>query len=165
MRTITSALQTELDRDVTTPSYLVKLELPGSTIHFSTGQETVLDGVTYDPSLGAVQRVNSAEATILLINTALDISNAALSTSFIDSPVEIRISYTPTAIAADSPILFKGFIDNPNSISFDYVKMNCYAAPRMMSWSPRAFAAPPVFNFLIPGGTIIGDVLLEPPNG
>lgn len=165
MRTIDPLLQAEVDKDVTTPSYLVKLEVPGGDLVFSTGQETLFGGVTYPGSGVSVQRVNSAEATILLINTDLSISNAALTTKFIDSPVEIRLAYVTAPTEPEAPIIFKGFADNPNSLNFDYVKINCYAAPRIVSWSPRAFASPPTFNHLIPGGTIIGGILLEPANG
>jgi len=165
VRTIDAALQAELDKDITTPGYIVKIELPGGDLLFSTGQETLFEGDTYPAAGVAIQRVNSAEATIMLINTDLSISNEALTVKFIDSPVEIRLVYVRSPTLVEAPIIFKGFTDNPNSLNFDYVRINCYAAPRIVSWSPRAFASPPTFNHLIPGGTIIGGILLEPSNG
>ena len=65
----------------------------------------------------------------------------------------------------DSVHMFSGFADNPSAIQLDWVTIPCFSDSKRISWSPRVFANPPVFNHLIQGGTVIGGVLLEPNDG
>lgn len=162
MRDLSLALIYSLSEKITTPSYLITIDwkASGNTLYSTTNRPTVVGGGnTYSSTLTEIDGLTSSEVTLKFVNSYL----SPLTSDLIDSSIEIRIAYDTTPlIPADAPIVFQGYLDRASSIDFDFIKIKCYAVPTTYMNTPRAFAAPDVFNHLPPAGTIIGGYILEP---
>lgn len=154
MKTLTSALITELGLTVTRPGYLVELGY-STTLRLST-----MGDVSYGGNLWAAADVlvsglgnngaGAAAATLALGNTDNGYGALVLNEGASDIAVNIWACYA--GAPADSVQVFAGVV-NGAEISESKVTLPLVAQRNKTLYSPRVFIAKPVFNFLQPVGT------------
>lgn len=113
-RGISVTLQTEVDRRITMPGFLLEILFPGGPARFcSRGDQSVLgsDWVGWDLQIGGLQfqgANSSAGVTIALGNSDMSIGALVLAEGVVGRAVRIWIFYGNAPIDEDTQLVFAG---------------------------------------------------------
>lgn len=158
MKTLTSALLTELGLASTRPGYLISLGY-STTLRLSTignitwnSLDWIGEGVSVRVS-NVLQNGQGANTCMLeLGNTDLVYGALVLLEGAADIPVTIYAVYAGASAVADVVQVFSGVTDGAN-ISDTKVSLTLVSQNNSTLYSPRVFINKPKFNFLQPPNT------------
>lgn len=159
MKTLSSALLSELALTVTRPGYLVQINY-STTLYLSTMGDISWDGHTWagaDIQIAGIGQDGSANANgaLRLGNTDNAYSSIVLNEGASDIAVQIWVCYAGATASGDPVKVFEGVTDG-SDISHSKVSLKLLAQANGTLYSPRTFINKTSgFNFLQPVGTKI----------
>lgn len=158
MRTLSSALLTELGLTVTRPGYLVQIGF-GTTLYLSTLGDISFMGQAWSGKDVKVSGINSdgsggASGTLVLGNADGAYGALVLGEGASGIAVVVWACYAGATASGDPVQVFSGVTDGAD-IGPDKVTLQLVAQRNSVLYSPRVFISKPVFNFLMPAGTKI----------
>jgi hypothetical protein len=159
MRTLSSALITELGLTLTRPGYLIQLGY-STPLRISTLGDITWNGFawsSYDARISGLSSdgkgANSAQ--LMVGNTDKAIGAVVLTEGASDIAVAIWAIYAGATATADAVQVFSGVVDGAD-ISADKVNLILMAQANRTLHSPRVFINKAAgFNYLLPAGTRI----------
>ena len=159
MKTLSSALLTELGLTVTRPGYLIQLGF-SSTLYLSTMGDISWNSFTWSGKNVRVTGLNSdgsasSAATLALGNTDDSYGALVLNEGASDIAVSVWACYAGATALGDPVLVFSGVIDGAE-IDTRRVVMQLVAQANSTLYSPRVFINKSSgFNFLQPAGSKI----------
>lgn len=163
MRTLSSALLTELGLSVTRPGFLVQLGF-STTLRLSTMGDISWGGYTWaasDARINGLGQDGSAGNTgnLVLGNTDLAFGALVLNEGASDVPCAIWACYAGATAGGDPVQVFSGVTDGAN-IDANRVSLALVAQAVTTLYAPRVFINKAAgFNYLAPAGTkvVVGN--------
>ena len=158
-RTLPSNTDTATQAAITTPIYLVRLNLQSGDVRYSTRGDISYNGYTW---LGNGVRIENLSPTksggvsgsISIPNTDLAWSAIVLGNDIRGRDVDIRMVYSDTPSNNDAVMVFSGVMDAVPVIDTRVV-INVISEGIGTAFSPRLFCAPPLCNHMPAAGTVI----------
>lgn len=158
MKTLSSALLTELGLTVNRPGYLVQIGF-STTLYLSTMGDISFMGQTWvgaDVKLSGISQDGSGNAggSLMLGNADGAYGALTLLEGASDIAVVVWACYAGATASGDPVQIFSGMTDGAD-ISPEKVTITLVQTRNATLYSPRVFITKPTFNFLQPAGTKI----------
>lgn len=116
MLTLTTDQQEAVQGPITAPQYLVDIEL-GAPFHWSTREERIEGGVTYQPGRIRSVSISPRGCTLVVDNHDYVFTNGAIDGAFLRAPVTVWWAYgaRPGALYAEEGYWESGYTSGPGT--------------------------------------------------
>jgi len=157
-RTIPAGQLTEIAKNVTVPVYLVQLGF-NTPLYYSSKQQIVFDSNTYLEDKLSKVSLNDNEGiisgTLSISNIDLSIGGVALSETLQGKTCKIYTVTTTAGTTTDAILYLDGVVTGVSNISEKEVTLEFSTVSANIAFSPRIYCSSPLFNHIIPTGSII----------
>jgi len=158
-RTLPANTDTATQAAITTPIYLVRINLSTGDVRHSSRGDVTYNGYSWSGTGIRVENLTPTKGggmsgAISIPNTDLAWSAIVLNNDIRGRDIDISMVYSETPSVGDAVMVFSGVMDSVPVIDTRVV-INIVSEGIGTAFSPRLFCAPPLCNHMPAAGTII----------